>query len=129
VQDLNNPCLKYQESIQSLECKKNARNALYIDKKIQKYQNRISIVNKCKRVDAENIETLMQSQISVINKNLRKLRTVNRLTMDEVAFYTRISKSIIWNTENSKGYNPTLITLLKFCMFYNMALQELLLPL
>lgn len=125
MENYTHPNVKYKDSVHRLEEKRTPQNNDKTEKKIKFYKDKIAKLSELERIDTAKLESILQLKLNTINKNLILLRKKNNLSIDDVAFFAKVSKSIVWNIENNNYYNPTMVTILKFCMFYEIEPKDL----
>lgn len=73
---------------------------------------------KCKELTAE--------QLSIVGKNIKRLRLKNKLTQSDVSFYIFSDKSLISALERNVAKNINLLTLIKIAELFSITVEDLL---
>ncbi len=81
-------------------------------------------MRKFDEISVLEAERLTKEQLILIGKKLKELRVINNLTLNDVGFYLYSNISTVEKLELGKAKNVTLLTLMKFSVFYGIPLKD-----
>ncbi len=81
-------------------------------------------MRKFDEISVPEAEKLTKEQLLYIGKKLKELRITNNLTLNDIGFYLYSNISTVEKLELGKAGNVTLLTLMKFSVFYDIPIKE-----
>ena len=77
-------------------------------------------------ISINDTKELTKDRLKLLGGKLKEIRMSSNLTLNDVAFFTYSNISTVERLELGKLKNITLLTLLKFAVFYGVSLPDLL---
>jgi DNA-binding Xre family transcriptional regulator len=93
---------------------------------IKEIQARSFIDKRGPKTDGEIGVLVSQDQyfkITALTDTLKKIRVARRISLTQLSKKSGLTRSVISKLENGRSFNPTLITLFKYCYGLNIDLS------